>query len=314
MKLPRFFVELCLALCLPAVAQARVWTDDTGQYKLEAELIAFNDRKVVLQRADHDLVAFPVEELCDADREYLSSQEAKDAVDKLAKAEQSWKLADGTTLVGRLVDYADRDVTIQRRRGRLYVNDRRFDNLPEFYRQMVIRIVDHFEKLPTADRPGFEAWVLLQRGQPRTFHVEGVLLEAAGGDEFGVPFFVFSEEDQKVLSPGLAAWREAQRSEKEDKHESLADLAFLLESLAAARRQDQLVQRDIALMQLNLQAVEAGLTSLWEVTLFPAVGQVRPPIWVVVPGRDSRQAMAAAMQLNPGYVAGPVRRLTNRRF
>lgn len=311
MKSPRFLVELCLVVLLPAVAQARVWTDASGNYKLEAELIAFNDHKVVLQREDHDLVAFPLDQLSEVDREFLKSKEAGEATDKLAKQEQTWKLQDGTSLVGRLVDYAERDVAVQRRRGRVYVNDRNFENLPEFYRQLVIRIVAHFEKLPTADRAAFDAWVLQQRGQARSFHVEGVLLEAAGGDEYPVPFFLLSEEDQKVLSPGLAAWREAH---KEETHDSQADLAFLLESLAAARHQDHLVQRDIALMQLNMQAVQAGLTSLWEVTLFPVAGQVRPPIWVVVPGRDSRQAMFNAVQKNPGYAAGPTRRLTNTRF
>ena len=58
-----------------------------------------------------------------------------------------------------------------------------------------------------------------------------------------------------------------------------------------------------------MQAVQAGLTSLWEVTLFPAGGRGGPPLWVVVPGRDSRQATAAALQQNPGFVAGPVRRV-----
>jgi len=311
MKLSRFLAVACLALCLPAVAQGRVWTNTTGEYTIEAELIAFNDTKVVLQRADHELVAIALDDLCDGDREYLESKEGIAAAEKLAKQEQTWKLQGGETLVGRFVDYAAKDVTIQRRRGRVYVNDRNFENLPEFFRQLVIRIVAHFEKLPAADRAAFDAWVLQQRGQPRTFHVEGVMLETESGDEYPVPFFVLAEEDQKVLESGLAAWR---LEHKEEKYESPTDMAFLLESLAAARHQDHLVQRDIALMQLNLQAVQAGLTSIWEVTLFPAVGQVRPPIWVVVPGRDSREAMAWAMQKNPGYVAGPVRRVSNRRF
>ena len=50
------------------------------------------------------------------------------------------------------------------------------------------------------------------------------------------------------------------------------------------------------MMQLKLQAVQAGVTSLWEVTLYPAAGQGGPPQWVVVPGRDSRQATAAAFR------------------
>jgi hypothetical protein len=45
------------------------------------------------------------------------------------------------------------------------------------------------------------------------------------------------------------------------------------------------------------------------VTLYPAAGQGGPPLWVVMPGRDSRQATAAALAQYPGYVAGPVRRV-----
>jgi hypothetical protein len=70
-----------------------------------------------------------------------------------------------------------------------------------------------------------------------------------------------------------------------------------------------LFYREIATMQLKMQAVQAGLTSLWEVTLYPAAGRTGPPIWVVMPARNSRDATAAALQSNPGYVAGPVRRV-----
>ena len=86
----------------------------------------------------------------------------------------------------------------------------------------------------------------------------------------------------------------------------------MLQSLAAARSRDAQVQREIAMMQLKLQAVDAGLTSLWEVTLHPAAGNGGPPLWVVVPGRDSRQATETALQQNPGFIVGPVRRVSRR--
>ena len=81
---------------------------------------------------------------------------------------------------------------------------------------------------------------------------------------------------------------------------------------AAARQHDAQVRREIAMMQLKLQAVEAGVTSLWEVTLYPDRGNNSPPQWVVVPGRDSRQATANALAQNLGFVAGPVRRIAPR--
>jgi hypothetical protein len=292
-----------------ASAAARTWTDASGSYTLEAELVAFNERSVVLQRADHDLVAFPIDKLSDQDRAYLATAEARQAEEAWTDGLQTWTLRSGAKIVGRLVDYASRDVTIQRRRRRIYVNDRAFDNLPEFYQLVVPAIVAHFEDLPRADRRALQTWVARQGGRPRVFRVDGVLLETEGGDEYGIPFFLFSDKDLAVIKPGWDEWLAFHGGDNFDAQD---DQTLFVRSLAAARHRDQDVQREIALMQLQLQAVQAGLTSLWEVTLFPAAGQGGPPLWVVVPGRDSRQATLTAIEKNPGYVAGPVRRVSRR--
>jgi hypothetical protein len=285
-------------------AIARTWTDTTGKYTIEADLIGFDEGTVILQRADHELGALAIDKLSERDREYLKSKEADETRGKLAKQEQTWTLRDGAKLIGRVVDFCHKDITIQRRRGRIYINDRLFGNLPEFYQLMIPKIVAHFDKLNQADARGLEAWAVRQRGQPRTFHLEGVILELENGDEYGIPFFFFSDEDLAILEPGWNSWHAAHED-----YESRNRHAFMLQSLAAARHRDAEVQRQIALMQLNLQAVQTGVTSLWEVTLNPARGNASPPLWVVVPGRDSRQATAAALAQNPGYVAGPVRRV-----
>ena len=62
-------------------------------------------------------------------------------------------------------------------------------------------------------------------------------------------------------------------------------------------------------MQLMLQAVQAGVVDLWEVYLEPGRGVAGQPQFVVVPARDSRQATQMALAKNPGYVAGPARRV-----
>jgi hypothetical protein len=301
-------VGVACALSGTAV-EARVWTDSSGNYTLEAELVTFNERSVVLQRADHELVAFPIEKLSAEDRAYLESAEAKEADQKSIEGTQTWALRNGAKVTGRLVDYTSRDVTISQRRRRIYVNDRALNNLPEFYQQLIPEIVSHFEKLPRADRRALNAWAGSQGSRPRTFKVDGVILETENGDEYGIPFFLFSDADLAVIKPGWDEWLAVHGS---DDFGAQEDQAFLVRSLAAARSRDQEVQREIALMQLQLQAVEAGLTSLWEVTLHPAAGQGGPPLWVVVPGRDSRQATQQALDLNPGYVAGPVRRVSRR--
>jgi hypothetical protein len=299
-------VLICLLACQVTRADARLWRDDSGRYTLEANLLAFNENSVILQRPDHDLVAFPIEQLSRQDREYLQSKEADELSRQSIEGLQTWTLRNRAKVVGRVVDYAQGDMTIQRRRGRIYVSDRPLANLPEFYQRLVPKIVAHFEDLPRGDHESLEAWLSRQRGQRRTFSLEGVLLETENGDEYTLPFFLFADDEQKLLKSGYEGWATARNG---DDFGALDDLAFRLRSLAAARQRDRQVQREIAQLQLKMQAVQAGLASLWEVTLFPAGGRGGPPRWVVMPGRDSRQATAAALQQNPGFLAGPVRRV-----
>lgn len=285
----------------PAVA--RTWSDSTGKYTVDADLIAFNERHVVLQKADHQLISVPLEKLSASDREFLQTEEANAAMTAATGADQTWTLANGLQVVGRVVDYARRDVMLQRRRGNIYVNDRRFDNLPEIYQKMIPFIVAHFDRLNQPDREGLTAWLVRQRGEPRTFTVEGVVLELENGDEYGVPFFFFSDEDQQLLKPGWEEWLAA--------HDSVADQsdsALRLQSLAAAHQRDTEVNQQIARTQLLLQAVQAGVTSIWEVMLYPPRGM---PQSVVVYGRNSRDAANAALREFPGARIGPIRRVSN---
>ena len=79
------WIHLSLFACLAA---ARPWSDKSGEYELEADLISFDDEVVVLRRADKELAALEIAQLSDADREYLQSQEAKAASAKAFAAPQ----------------------------------------------------------------------------------------------------------------------------------------------------------------------------------------------------------------------------------
>jgi hypothetical protein len=297
----------CAFFGLTEAIHARLWTDSTGRYTLEADLVAFDDSRVVLLRGDHHLGAVPIEKLSEADREYLKSKEALDTAGRVTGAMQTWTLKNGLKIPGRVVSYARKPITLQRRRAKIYVNERQFENLPDVYQRMLPHIVAHFEPIEPLDKEGIEKWLVKNKGGPRTFTLEGVFLELENGDEYGVPFFFFSVEDLQVLQPG---WDEWLKANQEQNYDSTEDHSFMLQAAAAARYQDQQVNRQIALMQLNVQAVQAGLTSLWEVTLYPGRPGIGPPLWVVMPGRNSAQATTAALTANPGYVAGPVRRVS----
>lgn len=180
---------------IPTVANARVWTDATGRYSIEADLIAFNSKTAILQRPDHELGQVPIEKLSKADQEYLKSKEAGEAAQKVGSQIQTWTLKNGLKLVGRVVGYARKEVIVQRRRGNIYVNDRLFDNLPPVYQQMIPKIVAKMENLKRDDKQALEDWLVLQKGRPRVFSIDGVVMELESRDEYVIPFFFFSEVD-----------------------------------------------------------------------------------------------------------------------
>jgi hypothetical protein len=289
------------------VADGRTWTDSTGNYTVEADLMAFNHASVVLKKKNRQLVAVHIEKLSKEDQAYLESKEAVDQAQQSTGAMQTWTLASGLKVIGRVVDYGTRNVTIQRRLGKLYVNDRAFDNLPEIYRKMVPKIVAYFENAKIDDKQSLDAWAAKLRGEPRTFTCEGVLLELENGDAYGVPFFFFSKDDQNILRPGWDRWLAAEKDREKREHES-----FLLQSQAQAYQKDQATNQQIALMQLQMQGYEAGLFDLWEVCLTPGRGVSSPPLCVVVPARDSRQAAAEAARLNPGFIPGAVAKVRRK--
>jgi WD40 repeat protein len=66
--LPAFLI---VALACPLFA--REWTDSTGQFRIEAELVSVKNEKVYLERSDGQVVAVPLERLSKEDLRYLAS-------------------------------------------------------------------------------------------------------------------------------------------------------------------------------------------------------------------------------------------------
>lgn len=294
-----------LATFAAAPSSARTWTDSSGRYKVDADLVAYDDDSVVLQREDRLLVSVALETLSETDQAYLATEEARLAAKTFTEQQQTWTTVGGRKIIGNVVDYVARDVTFQRKRGKIYVNDRVFENLPQAYQKIAPQIVAHFEDKPINDEKSLKAWLTHRKGQPATYRCEGVVLELPSGDEYAIPFFLLNEDDLQVLKPGWEEWLAAHND-----YQSQADLSNDLRALAAARHQDQQVNQQIAKLQLMMQATSAGVTDLWEVTLYPARGTQGSPLWVVVPGRDSRQAANAALAKNPGYIAGATRKVS----
>jgi hypothetical protein len=301
-----FARPICIALSVAlaaAQAHARKWTDSTGKYTVEADLIAADRLRVVLQNAEHRLISIERDKLSKADQDFVATELRQRQSRRNLNNDQVWTLKNGLKVRARVVAYGKRDVLVQVHNGQLYVNDRRFDNLPEVYQKMVPRIIDHFESDDLQTDADFKAWVAGHEGVTRHYELNGVALELDNGDRYAVPFFFFSDADLKVLQPGWQRWAAA----KEDAERERENL--YLQAQAQAYQHDPAANQQVSQLQLGLLGTIAGVTSMWEVQLFPGPGVMAQPMSVVVFARDSRSAVASALNGRPQYLAGPVRRL-----
>ncbi len=317
---PRFLSTGVLAAGLAQVAlaqvafvqpaQARTWTDTTGNYTVDGDLFAFNDEHVIVQREDGEMAMFKADVLSDDDKSYLLTESAAALSQANLNKEQTWTMKDGYRLVGKIVDYSKSTVTLQRRRGKSWVNDRQYSSLPPVYQAILRKSLEHLEGLEDVDDRKVDTWMVKQKGLPREFEIEGVVIELKDGNEYIVPFFLFSDQSLAILKGGWDEWLAAHT---ETDHDARDDEAFRLQSTAAAMQNERAIDRQIAIANLGMNAINAGVTSLWEVTLYPADGNLASPGWVVVPGRNSEQAKFNALQQYPGFVAGPIRKVSRRR-
>ncbi len=306
---------LLASFSLSQICHARVWTDSTGQITIQGTLLASDDKEVVIKldkkREDHELLAVPIEHLSQADIDYLHSQEAMESI--RTEGEKSvWEMVNGMKVYGRLISFIQRDVTIQRRRGQVYVNDRPIKNLPEVYQKMIPFVVAHFEKTTFSDDAAFNKWILAQRGNPKTFNCEAILLEFPNGDEYAIPLFFLTSKTMKFLQPSYDQWIAEERAREKDEEKYAEDRRqheLYLQSRAMGLQSPEEQMLRIARLQLTMSAVTAGATDLWEVMLYPPPGSYAYPLSVVVPARNSEAASVMAMQRNPGFRAGPVRKV-----
>lgn len=296
---------VCCLACLTVFslpAAAREWTDSTGKYTTDADLVAFNAETVVLKKENRKLVAVPMDKLSTADQLFLQSKETHELLQGHASQQHTWTFRSGMKVIGHVVDYARKDVVIQRRLAKMYVNDKLFDNLPEIYQRMVPQIVAHFEKQPIEDRKALEAWLLKQGAEPRRFTCDGVMLELENGDMYGVPFFLFCDEDLKILQPGWDKWLAAENDAAQRRQHAL-----FVESRAKAYQQDREFNHEIAIWNSVKDWVD-----LWEVQLLPRPGVNATPQVVVIPARNSLQAQTIAVEKYPQYRPGIVRQIDRR--
>lgn len=314
-----FFQMVIVLAALNFASQSmaeRVWKDRSGQYEVQGDLIGFNDELAILKKSDGTLLAFPRKELSEDDAKFLESKEAM-AVHQI-DGKQKWTMQSGLEIVGSLVSHVDKEVVLQLKRGKLYVNDRPFENLPAVYQAILPRVVGHFENQQFADGAELLKWITKKGFRPVTYKCEGVLMAMENGDEYAFPYFLFSDADRQFLESGKQEYRATDNSAAEkEKHD------LYMQTLAAEYQRNRVAERDrqtelqanrqVQMLQLQLLSVATGLTDCWEVSMIPPNGNFYQAQSVVVPARNSGEAQQKARQAWPNYVVGATRRVNRNR-
>ncbi len=296
---------LLFLAAITELAHGRVWSDKSGRFQVEADMIAFSDSSVVLKRPSGELLGIAVGELSTSDQEYLRMKETAEKASKSASEMQIWTSKDGMKVRGRVLAYGRKDLIVQRKLGSVTFDGKRFGSIDPLHQKLLLKIVSHLEQQKLEDEKSLEAWARTIGGEPKKYRLEGVLLELETGDQIGVPFFLFASEELAILEPGWQRWVEEKASDEQREHES-----FLMRSQAMAYQQDR-VQRQIEMVKLELLAAAAGIIGIWDVRLIPRPGLRGMPMRVMVPAANSEVARSVASARFPGYVVSGMRRANN---
>ncbi|TWU17384.1 hypothetical protein Pla52o_51880 [Novipirellula galeiformis] len=303
----RVFIPLLLFLLvivgIAASADAREWSNPDGQFKLEAEVIAFNPWTVVLKRPSGKLVAIELAELSQSDRDYIASKEATDSFAKSADEMQTWTAFDGMMIRGRVIAYGKKDLVITRRVGNVFVNGIPFARMAPLHQSLVLKIVSHLENEKLETERDLEAWAKPLGADAKTYPLQGVLMKLESGDEISLPFFMFAKKDLAVLQPGWERWLSQEKYEQEQARENLMVQSSAMQYQRANQRYYQ-VER----MKLDMLAAATGVSSIWEVIVEPRQGVYGHRTSIMVTARNSDIATRMVAVRYPAFAVIGVRR------
>lgn len=293
---------------------AREWGDKTGQFKVEAELVAVDDTLVVLKTAKNNLLAVRIDQLSDKDREFVSSTSARESIEKLyaASSQPTFTLTDGTVIKGVVTGYGVFPLVVQRKNAIVMVGETEYKELVPAYRAIVPEIVGHFEASELKSYEDLEKWLKDKVG-PHRYDIQSATIQTNEDGTVQIPLFMFSPADRHELDAGFARWKALHSSKLnvESKDRYGRDEALRLAAISRYRNQERLEsirESNYRIMQLELLALNAGLTEYWEVSL-QSPNAYLPSVSVVVSARDSFTAESIARSKYPTFTTNYVRKL-----
>jgi hypothetical protein len=303
------FVTLLVLAAGPAYGE-HLWTDATGRYTTEAALVDYDGETVVLKNVSGKLISIPIEKLSANDQAFLKNQAAFMAAPPPSNRNNAWVLRDGARLVGQVLDFCRTPLAVQRQFGRILVNGAPYKELSPIQQMVARKTVEYFDRVSIDNLADLESWAKRQAGDVREFSFDGVLLESPGGEKSAIPFFLFTNEDQESMRPSWEQWLAQEKVHQETMlaREASRRQETLLTQARARDYQREQFEREL----LELNAIQAGLISAWEVQLYPTYGNYGPPMQVLVPARTSLGARYEVSMRYPGYSTGPVAKVSRR--
>lgn len=297
----------------PQSADSRTWKAGDGVYPIKGEAIAQNDTTVIIKRdRSQKLVAVEINELSAEDQKYLErkkQQQTQATPDATAGEWQNWTSASGWEIRGRVLAYGRKDLVVSNQSGAVLINGKAYANFDPLHQRVILTTLSNLEGQEFKSETDLRRFVNSLKGQPKSYPLEGVMFQLESGDQIPVPFFLFSEKDQRVLRSGWENWVAAEKDQDAQRREDFLMQQESLQYQAMQRREQQHQQMEV--LKLNLLAAGTGVTSIWEVALVPRQGMWGRPTTVVVSARNSQQAAQLALQMYPGFVVGPIRKLSN---
>jgi len=304
--LPTALLLQFFILTQATLAEPRTWTSLQGGATIKGELIASDDSTVILKRRHSGrLAAVELAELSPQDREFVREQIVDDSsASGEPERMQTWTSQDGLKMQARVVAYGKKDYTIANIRGVPTINGKAFSSMDPLHQAVTLRVLSKLESKPIEDEADLRRFVSQLAGKPRTYPLEGVLMELSSGDQIAVPFFMFSEKDLDILKSGWEAWLQSEESNQASENLMMRSEAVAYQQAASQQAEHQRLER----LKLNMLAARTGLTSFWEVQLQPNPGVYGRPTSVMVTARNSELATQMVLPNYPGYSLIGVRR------
>lgn len=224
-----------------------------------------------------------------------------------------WRLRDGDKIEANLVGYGVDRWIVEGRRGQVWVNHRRFTDLPSIARQVILHVVSNRDTVDLQNRADLAEYVSDRGGGPIEYFVSGVRLQLSSGDVVTVPLEMLHPADARNLQRDFNRWRAAPAREAPSDNHRHTDRNRHVDPEPLTRSEREYwdhARAAIPYLQLQLLAAAAGVTDIWEVTIYPP-HPFGYPVVVIVPARNSFAAQRRALQQYPNGYIGETRKLND---